>query len=86
MFVATFVAVQWPFASFLVHSPLARGPLFNAENFVYWMSPVYEAGTRQFPPPGDWPIALHLAIAAVLATATSAIGLLRGEWMRKVRR
>ena len=48
VFVATFVAVQWPFASFLVYSPLARGPLFNAENFVYWMSPVYEAGTRQF--------------------------------------
>jgi hypothetical protein len=86
VFVATFVVVQWPFASFLVHSPLARSPLFNAENFVYWMSPVYEAGTRRFPPPGDWPIALHLVIAAGVATATSAVGLMRGEWMRKVRR
>src|SRR3954469_13220561 len=36
VFVITFVAVQWPFASFLMYSPLARGPVFNAENFVYW--------------------------------------------------
>ena len=51
MFVVAFVAAQWPFASFLVYSPLARGPLFNAENFVYWMSPTYEALTRRFDPP-----------------------------------
>ena len=86
VFVASFVAAQWPFASFLVYSPLARGRLFNAENFVYWMSPVYEASTRRFPPPGDWPIALHLLLAAALATMTSLIGLARGSWMRKVRR
>jgi hypothetical protein len=86
VFVATFVAVQWPFASFLVYSPFARGPLFNAENFVYWMSPVYEATTRRFPPPGSWPIALHLLQAMVVATVTSMICLSRGAWMRKVRR
>jgi hypothetical protein len=86
VFVASFVAAQWPFASFLVYSPLARGRLFNAENFVYWMSPVYEASTRRFPPPGDWPIASHLLLAAALATMTSLIGLARGSWMRKVRR
>jgi hypothetical protein len=86
VFVVTFVAAQWPFANFLVYSPLARGPLFNAENFVYWMNPVYEAGTRHFRPPDDWPIALHLALATVVATVTSAVGLLRGAWMRKVRR
>jgi hypothetical protein len=86
VFVVTFVAVQWPFATFLVTSPLARGPLFNAENFVYWMSPVYEVGTRHFRPPDDWPIALHLVLAAGIATVTSAVGLMRGAWMRKVRR
>jgi hypothetical protein len=86
VFVVTFVAVQWPFASFLVHSPLARGPLFNAENFVYWMSPAYEAGTRHFPVSRGWPIGVHLALASVVAAATSAIGLRRGKWMRRVRR
>ena len=49
-FAVAFIAVQWPFASFLVHSDLARGPLFNADNFVYWMSPTYESMTRRFDP------------------------------------
>jgi hypothetical protein len=83
-FVATFVAVQWPFASFLMHSPLAQGRLFNADNYVYWMSPTYETLTRRFDPPGAWPIGAHLAIAAGVATLTSAFGLLRGRWMTRV--
>ena len=85
-FVATFVAVQWPFATFLVTSPLAQGRLFNANNFVYWMSPTYEATTKRFPPPGAWPIGAHLAIAAGLATLVSVVGLMRGRWMTQVRR
>jgi hypothetical protein len=85
-FVATFVAVQWPFATFLVDSPLAQGRLFNADNFVYWMSPTYEALTKRFDPPAAWPIAAHFVLAAILASVASAWGLLRGEWMTRVRR
>jgi hypothetical protein len=85
-FVATFALAQWPFATFLVTSPLALGRLFNADNFVYWMSPTYEATTKRFPPSGEWPIAAHFAIAMGVATAVSAIGLLRGRWMTRVRR
>jgi hypothetical protein len=88
VFVATFVAAQWPFATFLVTNPAARGPLFNADNFVYWMSPAYEATTRRFPPrdPAALPMALQLCIAALFATVSSALGLQRGAWMRKVQR
>ena len=86
VFVATFVAAQWPFATFLMTNPIARGPVFNAENFVYWMSPSYAANVRHFAPPGEWPIVVHLVLAAILASFTSALGLLRGNWMRKVRR
>jgi hypothetical protein len=88
VFVASFVAVQWPFADFLVHSPLARGPLFNADNFVYWMHPNYEALTKRFdpPPPGAWPVPVQMLIAVALAALSSTLGLSRGEWMRKVRR
>jgi hypothetical protein len=88
VFVAAFLAAQWPFASFLMHSPIARGPIFNAENFVYWMSPTYETLTRQFdkPAPGSWPFAVHMVIAAGLATISSLLGLRRGRWMTKVRR
>jgi len=85
-FVATFVAVQWPFATFLVESPLAQGRLFNADNFVYWMSPTYEALTKRFDPPGAWPIGVHFLIAAAIAAIVSAWGLLRGQWMTRVRR
>jgi hypothetical protein len=85
-FVVTFAVVQWPFATFLVDSPLARGRVFNADNFVYWMSPTYEALTKRFDPPAAWPIGVHLAIAAGIATLTSAWGLVRGRWMTQVRR
>jgi hypothetical protein len=85
-FVVAFVAAQWPFASFLVRSPLAQGRVFNADNFVYWMSPTYEALTKRFDPPSAWPIGAHLAIIAALAILMSALGLVRGDWMTRVRR
>jgi len=87
-FVVTFIAVQWPFATFLVENPLARGRLFNADNFVYWMSPTYEALTRRFDPPapGSWPLVVQLLIAMGIATLASALGLSRGRWMTRVRR
>jgi hypothetical protein len=86
-FVAAFLAVQWPFASFLM-TPAANNRLFNAENFVYWMAPAYESMTRRFDPPaaGAWPFAVDLLIAFALATITSGIGLSRGAWMRRVQR
>jgi hypothetical protein len=87
-FVITFVAAQWPFATFLVDSPLAQGRLFNADNFVYWMNPTYEALTRRFDPPsaGSWPLAAQLVIAMGIASVSSALGLMRGRWMTRVRR
>jgi len=66
----------------------ARGPVFNAENFVYWMSPRYEALTRRFDPPSPaaWPFAVHVLIAIALASLSSWRGLALGGWMTKVRR
>ncbi len=88
VFVATFMVAQWPFASFLMYNPHARGPVFNAENFVYWMSPRYEALTRRFDPPspGAWPFAVHVLIAVGLASLSAWRGLALGGWMTKVRR
>jgi hypothetical protein len=88
VFVATFIAAQWPFASFLMYSPIATGPVFNAENFVYWMSPTYAALTRRFDPPepGSWPLIVHAFIAVALATVSSVLGLRLGRWMTRVRR
>jgi len=87
-FVVTFLAVQWPFATFLIDNPLAQGRLFNANNFVYWMNPRYEALTRRFDPPepGSWPLAVQLLIAMGIASVSSAIGLAHGRWMTRVKR
>jgi hypothetical protein len=88
VFVATFMAAEWPFASFLMHNPLARTPIFNADNFVYWMNPRYEGMTRRFdpPPPGAWPFPVHVLIMVGLATLSSWRGLALGSWMTKVKR
>ena len=88
LFVAAFMAVQWPFATFLVYDPRAHGRLFNADNFVYWMPPRYEALTRRFDPPAPraWPLAVHVLIAMAIASGSAAYGLRRGRWMTMVRR
>jgi hypothetical protein len=88
IFVATFMAAQWPFASFLMYSPIARGPVFNAENFVYWVTPRYEAISRRFDPPARdaWPFAVHVLIMIGLATFAAWRGLALGGWMTKVKR
>jgi hypothetical protein len=87
VFVITFLAAEWPFASFLI-SPAARNKLFNANNFVYFMPPSYETIEGRFDPraPGELPFAIQMLIAVALATVSSALGLGRGAWMRRVRR
>jgi len=86
-FLGLFIAVQWPFASFLM-TPAARNRFFNAENYVYWMTPTYEALQNHFdlPAHGVWPFPVHIVIALLLGTVFSFLGLSRGTWMRKVRR
>jgi hypothetical protein len=86
-FVVAFMAVQWPFAAFLM-TPAARGRFFNSENYVYWMGSAYEALQNRFdvPPRDAWPFGVHLLIALGLGTVMSFLGLRRGNWMRRVRR
>jgi len=88
VFVLAFMAAQWPFATFLVTNPLARGWFFNADNFVYWMSPTYESLTYRFDPPpsGASPFVVQLMIAVAIASVSAALGLARGRWMTRVQR
>jgi hypothetical protein len=88
VFVLAFLAAQWPFATFLVTNPLARGRLFNADNFVYWMSPTYESLTYRFDPrsPGSSPFVAQLMIAMAIASVSAGLGLVRGKWMTRVQR
>jgi hypothetical protein len=84
VFLALFMAVQWPFASFLM-TENARNWFFNADNFVYWMTPANVAQSRAFrPESGTW---AWLLFNAWLGGAISAwLGLWFGTWMTRVRR
>jgi hypothetical protein len=87
VFLALFIAVQWPFASFLM-SPAARNWFFNADNFVYWLSPGGVEWSRNWvpAPAGAFPFGIQLAFAFLLGTLSSYMGLWFGQWMTKVRR
>jgi hypothetical protein len=83
-FLLTFLAVQWPFASFLM-TEHARNWFFNANNFVYWMTPSQaEASYRFVREEGSFLVAMVLAWVA--GTASSYVGLWFGTWMTRVRR
>lgn len=84
VFLVTFLAVQWPFASFLM-TEHARNWFFNADNFVYWMTPGGVEWSRTFQPEEG-----HFAWAMFHAWLGGAIsvylGLWFGTWMTRVRR
>ena len=87
VFLVLFLAAQWPFASFLM-TENARNWLFNAENFVYWMSPTGVEYSRRWVPedPNALPFISQLSLAFLFGTVSSYIGLWFGSWMTKVRR
>jgi len=87
VFLTLFIAVQWPFATFLM-TESARNAFFNADNFVYWLSPAGVEWSRTFQQdePGSPPFAMQLFIAFLLGTFSSYVGLWFGQWMTRVRR
>ena len=86
LFVATFIAVQWPFANFL-QSPLARNWFFGTHYFGYYEHPSRLHRTYRFLPPEApahfWTV---MATAVVIALLSSALGLMLGNWMRRIKR
>jgi hypothetical protein len=86
-FLLSFIAVQWPFADFLM-SPASRNRIFETINYPYaipptspWVRNVFvptEHGFAQF-----W---VRMAIALGAAILMTRIGMAWGEWMRRIRR
>ena len=86
-FLVSFVAVQWPFAEFLM-SPASRNKIFQTTNFPYfvpptspWVRNIYiptEHGPAQF-----W---IRMLIALCVSILMVRIGMAWGEWMRRIRR
>ncbi|MGC2698893.1 MAG: hypothetical protein WA306_01750, partial [Candidatus Acidiferrales bacterium] len=86
-FLVSFIAVQWPFANFLM-SPESRNRIFQTTNYPYfvpstspWVRNVFiqtEHSLGAF-----W---LRMAIALGVAILMVRIGMAWGEWMRRIRR
>ncbi len=86
VFFATFIAVQWPFATFLM-SPMARNALFGAAYMDFSTPPTSLYARHLFIPP-DAPgrLAVGLAVAAATSWAMAYVGLRVSRAMQRVRR
>jgi hypothetical protein len=86
-FLVSFIAVQWPFANFLM-SPESRNRIFETTNYPYfvpstspWVRNVFihtEHTAGEF-----W---LRMTIALGVGILMIRIGMAWGEWMRRIRR
>jgi hypothetical protein len=87
VFLAAFLAVQWPFADFLI-SPASANRFFGTKYFAYFASPngfdvrhlffPLERTAAQF-----W---LIMAEALLLSILSARLGMAWGDWVRKIRR
>jgi len=86
-FLASSVAVNWPFAYFMM-SPYARNRVFGMSEFPYnfppsqyhlaWELQSYEKTRMEF-----W---IGMGIALVATAISARIGMLWGDWMHRIRR
>jgi hypothetical protein len=84
--VLSFLAVQWPFASFLI-SPASRNWIFGTAYFAYFdgagvLYDPYKFNVAET----DGAFVLKIMLAVVVAIVTTRLGLAWGDWMRRVRR
>ncbi|MFN2632304.1 MAG: hypothetical protein ABR610_02705 [Thermoanaerobaculia bacterium] len=85
-FLAVFLAVQWPFASFQM-TPASRNWFFGGDRtWSYWFHPETPWRYGFMPGPLDRWSGVGIFAAAVLAIVSSWAGLLAGGWMRRVQR
>ena len=86
VFLAMFVAVQWPFATFL-NSEYARNPLFGQHMRPY-MTPASSAFAqgRFLQAVSGWSLISGLVTAAGLGIVSARLGIGWGAWMRRVQR
>jgi hypothetical protein len=84
---ASFLAVQWPFARFLM-SPASRNWFFATNNLPYFMPPTSHWAQNAWLPTETTPIqfALRMLLALAVGILMTRIGLSWGDWMRRIRR
>jgi hypothetical protein len=87
LFLLAFIAVQWPFASFMM-SPAARNAIFGAHYFAFSTAPTSYAATFRFAPVEDSAAAFTwvMATAFILAPLSARAGLGVGQWLSRIKR
>lgn len=86
-FLAILIAVEWPFATFLM-SPMARNRLFATVDFPYFALPTSPTVRHIFVP---WERSAqefwrNMGIGFLFSIASMWIGIFWGGWLKKVRR
>jgi len=83
-FVLSFLAVQWPFADFLI-SPASRNWFFGTAYFAYFdpAGLLYDPYKFQ---PAEKTFLLMMVVALAVSILTTRLGLAWGNWMRRVAR
>ncbi len=87
IFLVSFVAVQWPFANFLI-SPASANRFFGTKYFAYFASPNGFDVRHMFFPVERTSAAFRrvMAEAFILSILSTRLGMAWGEWVRKIRR
>jgi hypothetical protein len=87
-FMVLLLAVQWPFGEFLHTSPNARNWFFLSESWPYSNEPDwkyrYAFAPRRLQAPADF--LLGFGKAVLYAILSARVGLLWGNWMKRVQR
>jgi len=83
LFLLVFIAVQWPFADFLM-TPAARNWFFASHRMSYDINPAFQAQFYLLNPPDR--LATGLPIALAIGYASARCGLWWGNWMSRVQR
>lgn len=85
-FILTLVAAQWPFADFLM-SKAAENRFFGTGYHDYGTAPWAAEVLRHFVnPEHGWALWSGLGLACLYSAVSVWLGLMLGEWMRKIQR
>jgi len=87
VFLAVFMAAQWPFANFLM-SPASRNWIFATQYIPFFVPPDSDYARNVFTPVehSASQFGLRMALALAAAVLTSRLGLAWGESMQKIKR
>jgi hypothetical protein len=86
VFILSLVAVQWPFASFLM-SKASENRFFATGNHEYGIPSWSAEVTRHFlNRQHGWTLWSGLCIAMLYSAISAWLGLMLGDWMRRIQR